>query len=466
MTTAPRRERIAFVTGKLAAPVVSGTVQQLAQQVGFDAQVVVAKISVAALMTTDWLAGRLHVPAGTDRVILPGMCRGELEPLREALHVPVIRGPDDIRELPQFFSCPRQRPANYGAYDIEILAEINNAEQLTLERLLKESETLRADGADIIDLGCSPGVFWGTIGEAVRELISRGYRVSVDTFDGQEALLAAAAGAELVLSVHEDTCAPACDWGCEVVVIPKRPDEPDWLDSMSRTVAKLERHGVRYRLDPILEPIGCGFARSIDRYLRTREAFPNARMLMGVGNVSELTEADSAGMHALLVGFCQELGITSVLTTRVIHWAAGAVRELAIARQLMKAAVDARSFPKHIDDRLVMLRAGKPIAHGLDELRRLQAQLRDPNFRIFVEDGRLVAMNHEIFAVADDPFELFERLNVTDPSHAFYLGWELMKAATARQLGKRYVQDQALRWGMLTQVEVSRLARQRDRGQP
>jgi hypothetical protein len=40
-----------------------------------------------------------------------------------------------------------------------------------------------------------------------------------------------------------------------------------------------------------------------------------------------------------------------------------------------------------------------------------------------------------------------------DPSHAFYLGFELAKAMTALTLGKQYEQDQALRWGHLTRPE-------------
>ena len=52
----------------------------------------------------------------------------------------------------------------------------------------------------------------------------------------------------------------------------------------------------------------------------------------------------------------------------------------------------------------------------------------------------------------------------TDPSHAFYLGYEMMKAKTALTLSKTYRQDQALDWGFLTEPEVShRAARQRRR---
>ncbi|MDP7041549.1 MAG: efflux RND transporter permease subunit, partial [Gammaproteobacteria bacterium] len=49
--------------------------------------------------------------------------------------------------------------------------------------------------------------------------------------------------------------------------------------------------------------------------------------------------------NALLVGICQEAGIGSVLTTQVIPWAGGAVREIAAARRLMHWAARRRTVP-------------------------------------------------------------------------------------------------------------------------
>jgi hypothetical protein len=47
-----------------------------------------------------------------------------------------------------------------------------------------------------------------------------------------------------------------------------------------------------------------------------------------------------------------------------------------------------------------------------------------------------------------DPFEFFPCLGVEqDGGHAFYLGVELARAEIAWQLGKRYNQDQSLKWG-------------------
>ena len=59
-----------------------------------------------------------------------------------------------------------------------------------------------------------------------------------------------------------------------------------------------------------------------------------------------------------------------------------------------------------------------------------------------------------------DPFVLFEQMGVSDAAHAFYLGYELMKAKTALTLSKTYRQDQAMDWGFLTEPEVSSVARQ------
>src|SRR5262249_15620035 len=144
-------------------------------------------------------------------------------------------------------------------------------------------------------------------------------------------------------------------------------------------------HGVPYLIDPILEPIGFGFFASLQRYAEVRRRYPDAELLMGIGNLTEMTSADSTGVNALLVAICQELGIRTVLTTEVIPWARGAVREVDVARRLMHYAVTGRTVPKGVDDRLVTVKDPAMLAFGEDELRALQAAVTDPNFRIFTD---------------------------------------------------------------------------------
>ncbi len=452
----PAPPRILFVTGRLAEFALRHVVEELAARAGFEARLAVLPISVAALMPPRWVARHLEIPEDIDRIILPGHCKGDLGPILEkAAGRPVERGPEDLRDLPLFFGDAAAQPANYGDFDIEILAEINHAPALTIPQILAAADHYRAAGADVIDVGCDPGGGWSGVADAVKALRAEGHRVSIDSFDTREIERAVAGGAELVLSVNATNRAAARDWDAEVVAI---PDLAEGMLGLETTVEDLQRHGVRFRIDPVLEPVGFGFAKSLGRYLDIRRKYPEAPLLMGVGNLTELTDADSAGINVLLLGFCQEIGVRSVLTTQVINWAQSSVRELDLARRLVYHSVQRRTLPKHLEPRLVMLRDPRAPRFGPDTLRALADRVKDPNWRIFAEDCTLYAFNGQNFLTGDDPFELFERMNVADPSHAFYLGYELAKAQTALTLGKAYRQDQALRWGFLTQEERSHRA--------
>ena len=148
------------------------------------------------------------------------------------------------------------------------------------------------------------------------------------------------------------------------------PDVPATLEGLDRTVEALTGWGVPFRIDPVLEPIGFGFAASLGRYLEVRRRYPDAEMMMGVGNLTELTDVDSAGVNVLLLGFCQEVGIRSVLTTEVINWCRSCVRELDLARRLVYYACTQRVLPKHLEPDLVLLRDPKLREHGEATLAR------------------------------------------------------------------------------------------------
>jgi dihydropteroate synthase-like protein len=449
------RPRLLFVTGKLAEPALRRTLADLAPAAGFDYAVAVLPITVAALATTPWIARHLAVPEGTDRVILPGLCQGDLEALAAVTPAAVERGPADLRDLPDHFNTRATSKSGYGAYDIAILAEVNHAPRLSREELLRQAQSLRADGADVIDLGCDPGSTWAGVGDAVRALRGEGMRVSIDSFDPHEVQQAVKAGAELVLSVNSTNVDRAADWGVEVVAL---PDVPATLEGLDATVEKLQARGVPFRLDPVLEPVGFGFAASLGRYLEVRRRYPGAELMMGVGNLTELTDVDSAGVNVTLLGFCQEVGIRSVLTTQVINWCRTCVRELDLARRLVHFALANRVLPKRLEPGLVILRDPKVRVHGEAALEELAAKITDGNFRLFAEAGLIHVIRGGTRLAGDDPFELFARMSERgdiDPSHAFYLGYEMAKAVTALTLGKNYTQDQALRWGMLTREEVS-----------
>ena len=109
---------------------------------------------------------------------------------------------------------------------------------------------------------------------------------------------------------------------------------------------------------------------------------------MGVGNLTELTDVDSAGVNTLLVGFCQELAIRSVLTTAVINWARSSVREIDLARRLTYHAVTRKTLPKHLEPGWSCSATPGPPRFGRDASPSSQRRIKDPNWRIFAEDGR------------------------------------------------------------------------------
>ena len=439
--------RVLFVTGRLAEPSLRRTLTGMAPSFAYE--LAVMKITVAALMTTAWISRHLRVPDGIDLILIPGLCEGDPRELADHVGVPVEKGPKDLRDIPRHFGRAAAL-REYGAWDIEILAEINNVPRLSREAIRSAAEAYRSHGADVIDIGCTPGLAFPDLGPVVRELVDAGMRVSIDSFDREEIRTAVGAGAELVLSVNTSNLAVAHDLagtGARAVVV---PDLGGGIDTMEPTIAELESLGVPYLLDPILEPIGFGFMASLERYAEVRRRWPEAEMLMGIGNLTELTAADSTGVNAILIAICQELGIRAVLTTEVIAWARGAVQEIAVARQLMHHAVTHRTIPKGVDDRLVTVKDPEVLAYTEEDLRALQAAITDPNFRIFTDGATIIVFNSERFVRGTNIQEIFAQLGVDDPAHAFYLGKELAKASLAVTLGKTYRQEGALSWGYLT----------------
>jgi len=460
------KEKFHFVTGRLAESALREILPKVASQAGFEFSIQVLPITVAALLTPKWVAPRLEIPTATTKLILPGYCLGDLKPIEAITSIPIERGPKDLRRLPEYFG---QTPdtSDFGKWDIDIIAEINHAPQLELDVILSQARSMANDGATLIDVGCEPNSTWIGVADCVKALKDLGLRVSVDSLNPLEIAPAVAAGAELVLSVNCTNRDAALDWGCEVVVI---PDDIRDITSMETTIDHLAEHGVPLRIDPILEPIGLGFANSLKRYIEARQRWPEAEMMMGIGNITELTDVDSAGANVLLLAICQELGIRSVLTTQVINWARSSVKECDLARQLVYYAVNRQVPPKHLSEQLVVLRDAKLLEFGIEQIQQLASQIKDNNYRVIAEDKQVHLLGSGLHFHNEDPFLAFDQLMESQPtnvdaSHAFYLGYEMCKAMIANQLGKQYTQDEALDWGHLTVPETDRhrLKRSRNR---
>jgi dihydropteroate synthase-like protein len=436
-------EHILFLTGRLAEKGLHRVLQSM-QPAPFKHEVHVLSIQVAGLMTSDMILRRLPAVAGADRVIVPGRCRGDLDSLSAHFRVPFARGPDDLKDLPQYFGR-KGAPVDLSRYDVRIFAEIVDAPSMSVEAILDQAKSYREAGADAIDLGCLPQTPFPHLEDSVRALRAAGHRVSVDSMETDELLRGGRAGADFLLSLKQETLWVADEVGSIPVLIPSRPGD---LRSLYRAIEAMSRKRRAFFADPILDPVHFGFTESIVRYHALRKRCPDVPIMMGTGNLTELTDTDTLGAQALLAGIISELRIGAILTTQVSAHCSGVVREADAARRLMYAAREDNSLPHGFGEALLALRSLDPFPYSETEIAATAAEIKDPSFRVQISPEGLHVYNRDGLRTATDPFKLFSTLSLeTDGSHAFYMGAELARAQIAWQLGKRYVQDQELDWG-------------------
>ena len=305
-------EHILMLTGKLAEKSLRRVMQSLAPA-EFTYEIANIGVSVAALMTTEMIARRLTDTRGATRVLVPGLCSGEFDVASDKLGVPVVRGPIDLKDLPAYFGHGAVG-RDLSGYDMQIFAEITDAPRLTIDDILALAAKHRRDGADIIDIGCLPATPFPHLEETVQALVAAGYKVSVDSVEPEDLRRGGKAGAHYLLSLKESTLAIADEVAATPILIPEGPDD---IASLYRAMDALGARGRRFIADSILDPIHFGFTESIVRYHALRQRYPNAEIMMGVGNLTELTEADTTGLNALLLGIMSELRIThEIATTR------------------------------------------------------------------------------------------------------------------------------------------------------
>lgn len=454
-------EHVLFLTGRLAearlkkvlGAIDSGDVSYEVCQIG---------VKVAALMTPDIIRRRLREMPRADRVVVPGRCRGDLDALSSEFGVRFERGPDDLKDLPEYLGRP-SGPPDLSRHDARIFAEIVEAPILDLPAILARAEAYRTAGADIIDLGCMPGTPFPHLEEAVQALVQAGFEVSVDSGDAEELRRGASAGARFLLSLTEETLFVAEESEAVPVLIPAQHGE---LASLLRAMEALDARGRPYLADPILDPINFGFTESLLRYAELRRRRPDVEILMGIGNLTELTDADTTGVTAVLMGIVTELAIRNVLVVQVSPHCRRAVHETDAARRMMFAARADGSLPSGFSRALLGLRDRKPFPNSPDEIAEMAAMISDAGFRIEAAEDGLHVYNRDGHHVVTDPFDAFPHLDVlTDGSHAFYLGAELARAQIAWQLGKRYVQDEPLQWGVAVDAEEVDLSHHRKAGE-
>jgi dihydropteroate synthase len=444
-------DKLLFLTGKLAEKSLNKVLSEVVanpKTPPFKYRVEQIGVSVAALMTPEMIARRLKSTGEANKMILPGLCQGDLSQLHRQYGIPVERGPKDLKDLPQYFGQQGIAP-DLSQYSCQIFAEIVDAPDLTVDGIVAKAEKLKAQGADVIDLGCLPNKPFTHLADTIKTLKQAGFKVSVDSMNSDELLLAGRAGADYLLSLTEKTLWIADAVESTPVLIPSRPGH---MASLYKAIEFCLKNNKPFIADAILDPIHFGLTDSIVRYHKLRKKHPNIQIMMGIGNLTELTDADTTGINAMLFGMISELDINAVLATSVSPHAVNAIAEADIARRVMHAAKHDSRLPRGYSAALNGLHDRRPFPYNADEIAEISTQIKDPSFRIMVSEAGVHVFNRDGLQIDIDPFAFYPNLGVqSDASHAFYLGVELARAQIAHQLGKRYVQDELLNWGLVTE---------------
>jgi len=436
-------EKILFVTGKLAERQLQRILSAMKPE--FSYKINQIGVNVAALMSENILMRRIKKDKEIDKIIIPGRFRGDLEKLSKYFKVPVLRGPDDIRNLPDFFGMDKKKE-ELEKYDCLIFAEIVDATILSVSEIIGKAEKYKNDGANVIDLGCMPDTKFNHLEETIEKLKALGFLVSVDSANDEELLRGGKAGADYLLSLSEKNAFISDEVSSIPVLIPSKQGD---IKSLERVINTFLIKKKKFLADPILDPIHYGFLESLNRYRIIRQKYPKIDILMGTGNLTELTDSDSAGVNAILMGIVSELSIKAVLVVQVGNHCRNSIKETDMARKLMYFAKKNRRLPIGIDDNLMCLADRKPIRISDNEVKEIKSMIKDKNFRILLTSNGINIFNSETHKVGLDPYDLYEFLKVeNDSSHAFYLGVELARAQIAFDLGKNYDQDNELEWGL------------------
>lgn len=476
--------KVLAVTGRLA--------QDLVRASAKDADVLVLDTDIAAFITPNMLVQA--APKGYDLILLPGAITADFNEAERALNTKIRLGPkhaadlsfvlkhlDDVelsRTIPAcvLFEDMMRNDALLtlerleseaalaltirgtkigGSSRMKVLAEIVDATMLTPKGLVEKIRYYEDQGADMIDLGLPLNAVATWVSSAVEAAKkATNLPVSIDTVMPDLILAGVEAGADLVLSLNGKNLpkvgAAVAEAGVPAVVIPG-PGEISLEENLNAALAL----GIKVIADPVLNPPLMGLAASLQSYMDFRRKHPDVPLFFGVGNVTELLDADSQGANAILAALGAEMGASILFTPEYSPKAKGSVRELKTASGMMMLASNRKTPPKDLGLDILVLKEKRHSAKEAmpgefqDALSDHRYEM-DPagSFRISIVDGKILARHDRASIVGSSARDILNTLIdkglVSRLDHAGYLGRELEKAEAALRIGRSYVQDEPL----------------------
>ena len=447
---------------------------------GFNADVVVTG-EIASFLTPHRLR-QLIGRKKYDLVIVSGMCTASFAGVEQETGIPVYRGPKHAADLAlilpalpsislsrtvpadEFLAAGKANEAIQRVADLErdagadfiirgvkvgggsrmkVLAEIMDAHRQ--ENIREMVEHSFARGADIVDFGFGFDATPEDVQRVFLALEGIDRPLAADTQD-PELIRAALFRADIILSLQDENIpmvgADIADAGAAAVVVPGAA-------TLVKNITMAKAAGIRCIIaDPLLQPAGSGLVASLKNFKRSK--YP---LFFGAGNVTELIDADSVGVNALLAGMAMEVGAAVIFTSEHSDKTRGSVREMRRATEMMALARD-RPYPKDLGIDLLVLKEKRrrrepPLAFDTTiAAKEMPSEIEyDPkgNFRIGIEGDTIVAVIHGRAIRGHRWQDMLHTIltpgNVSLLDHAGYLGRELYKAELAIRYGRSFEQD-------------------------
>ncbi|MFQ6125612.1 MAG: dihydropteroate synthase-like protein [Candidatus Heimdallarchaeota archaeon] len=517
--------KICVVTGICAAEIVKAQIKNI-----YGVIVQVLPVSVAAFISPKLISEHRQRFVGSDLVMVPGMAYGDFSRISKTLNLEIVKGPRYAFDLPEvlnhvllgdiklsskkaadlvmedlkketfehFFDTFKKeiRKINdhtfyLGTSDIcipvgvgfppVIVAEITDALELPIQKVLARAVRYVRAGAKIIDIGALVGEEHpkeiGKIVTTVRDrLESLDALVSIDSIHPSEIEAGVDAGAELVFSIdgrNMEAVVSACK-EVGVIVLPTDKQAGNVPADPRSRVKQLHCNIIAARQlgykkivgDLILESmIYPGLLNSLTAYSTFRREHPLVPLCMGIGNVTEFADFDSGGINGVMTSLGIELDINIFLTTEASIKTRNTIFETAHSAKMAFFAKQRNMPPKDLGiDLLIAKSKRRKDIEGLigEKIDRIEVQKkrkfteRDKKgyFRIFLDyNDKAIIVEHFSKSgrrglgfkgkkAQEICLEILERKLVDNYKHACYLGSELKKAEVYLSLGKEYYQDE------------------------
>jgi len=475
--------RILLVTGKLAEKEVRRVADGLAD-------VLVLDVEVASFITPKLLEKALERRKEKwDLILIPGYCSGDFSHLEKKFGALIRKGPKSALDIPlvieslDSIELSSEKPADEmieevklrtvreelekaersakfsfelsgvkigGDSRMKILAEIVSAERMSKEELEKKVEYYASSGADIIDVGISLDSSAEDARRVTKFVSSLFSPISVDTLSPR-LIEASIPHVDMVLSLDESNIEilgkKLSAYGTAAVILPGRR-------GLQENLQKAREFGIEKIIaDPVLHPPNLGLMKSLINYFEFHSSHPEIPLLFGAGNVSELIDADSHGVHAILAVLAHEVGASILFTPESSPKCRNAVRELRIASEMVKLAARRNSPPKDLGINLLILKEKRryeeefEITEPLIEAEERKGWTPDPvgSYRIAVKDGKIYLIGERFTIRGRSAKAIIDRLiemkGVSLFEHLSYLARELTKAEISLKFGRSYIQD-------------------------